>query len=192
MKDKLFVVGITGFAQSGKTFVLNVLKELGWITINADAVVADLYRVGEKGYRMIKEEFGSGFVDEKAVNSKMLSDFIAKNPRQLETLNDLIHPLVLQKITALLALQKSSDSHPVKVAVEAVYFKKGQLYDLLDKLVFVSRPEALIPKTEPFYSYLKHFYAEQMPKPDAVLLNDADLPKLKASVIEFFSHLPYK
>lgn len=203
MKDSSFVVGITGFAQSGKSFVLSVLKEEGWHTIDADAVVADLYKVGALGYQAVEERFGSEFVDGKEVNRKLLSELIVKNPEQLEVLNEIIHPLVYERVKKMLEeIRRTATGRemgtlvkaqqPVKVAIEAVYFKPGQLYDLVDKLIMVSRPGTSIPKNEPFHSYLSNFYSEKMPKPDAVLLNNADLSKLKPSVIEFFSNFPYK
>lgn len=187
MVRESFIVGITGFADSGKTFVLRTFKEMGWAAIDADEIVHQLYQYGERGYDLIKENFGEDFVDGKEVNRPLLAKAIQTDPQKLETLNQLIHPLVCSKVA-----ERLDQLQGQKIAIEAVYFKPGELHDFIDKLVFIERPEHLIMKAEPFYSHLKDFYKTQMPLPDVIIKNDDTLEHLKAKVVEIFSSFPYK
>lgn len=188
------VVGITGFADSGKSFVLQVLTEMGWEVIDADDLVRQLYQHGEQGYDLIKENFGENFgenfVNEKEVDRSKLSKAIQAEPNKLELLNQLIHPLVCSRVAEMLEALKNKGSQ--NIAIEAVYFKPGGLHDFINQLIFIERPEHLIMKAEPFYSYLKEFYQTQMPNPDVIIKNDNTLKHFKAKVVEIFSAFPYK
>jgi len=188
---KSLVLGVTGFAGSGKSFLCGVLRELGWKTINADAVVADLYFKDNAGYTAILNEFGADFVNDDGVDKTKLVAAIQADAALLPVLNSIIHPLVKEKISTMIAnfLDENSSA---KIAIEAVYFETGGLYDLIDQLLLVGRPIEFVKTVEPFHSYLVEFYVDSMPKPDIVIENNEDLDHFRAKVIEFFLFLPYK
>ena len=54
----ILTVGLTGGLASGKSTVARTLAALGAFTIDADHVVAHLYRPGEAGHEALVREYG--------------------------------------------------------------------------------------------------------------------------------------
>ena len=79
-----FVLGVTGVIGSGKSTACRILSEqLGFYWIEADAIVHELYKVGEPGYKKIREYFGDPFVGKYGVNRGRLRRFALQNPQKL-------------------------------------------------------------------------------------------------------------
>lgn len=98
------VIGVTGVIGSGKSTLCEFLCEKhGFYWINADAVVHELYRFGQPGYKKIKEYFGDQFVGPKGVHRGRLRRFILKTHQKLWILNQLIHPLVVHEVNKKIA-----------------------------------------------------------------------------------------
>ena len=51
-------VGLTGSIAVGKSFVLEVLRELGAFTLDADLTAREVVAPGTKGLQLIVENFG--------------------------------------------------------------------------------------------------------------------------------------
>jgi non-canonical purine NTP pyrophosphatase (RdgB/HAM1 family) len=97
-----FRLGLTGGLASGKTTVARLLAERGCTVVDADHLVAELYRPGEPGARVVEELFGGEFlqsdgsVDRKKLASRVFADDLAR--KRLETA---IWPLVRRRFEAL-------------------------------------------------------------------------------------------
>lgn len=91
---------ITGAMGSGKSSALSLLQEMGYPVFSADKCVADLYRPGHDGWRIIRNRFGSRFVqgEDQPVNKQKLAGAMEKDPGILAELNHLIHPLVKHRL----------------------------------------------------------------------------------------------
>ncbi|MEK9132764.1 MAG: dephospho-CoA kinase [Patescibacteria group bacterium] len=146
--NKTFVLGITGVIGSGKSELCRFLAErYGFIWIEADKIVHELYKVGRPGYEVIRKKFGEYAIGAKEVNRKWLREFVLKDPRKIpariRTLNRLIHSLVAaemnKKIVQLKAQHKSKT--PLLICIEAVYFKKKNLGKFVDKIITVDAPD---------------------------------------------------
>ncbi|MCP4204336.1 MAG: dephospho-CoA kinase [bacterium] len=88
-------IGLTGGIASGKSTVARWLAEAGFEVVDADEIVADLYRSGEAGAEVVGELFGAETLDENgAVDHARLAARVFSNPELLETLEQRIHPLV--------------------------------------------------------------------------------------------------
>jgi dephospho-CoA kinase len=92
------LVGLTGGLASGKSTVAGWLGELGCTVLDADRLVAELYRPGDEGARAVESLFGpdvltaEGAVDRPKVAERVFADDEAR--RRLE---QVIHPLVAQR-----------------------------------------------------------------------------------------------
>lgn len=92
---KRLLLGLTGGLASGKSTVARWLGEAGFHVVDADRVVAELYRPGGEGAKALLKLFGpevldaSGAVDKPAVARRIFTDPQAK--KQVEAA---IHPLV--------------------------------------------------------------------------------------------------
>lgn len=87
------VIGLTGGIGSGKSTVAALLRELGAVVIDADAIVHELQAPGSPMLRAIAEAFGpevidaSGALDRKALAARVFSD-----PAARARLGAIVHP----------------------------------------------------------------------------------------------------
>lgn len=91
-----YLIGLTGGIASGKTTVSTYLKEKGYLVIDTDKIVHDLYK-DPKHVRRISNMFGipyyHGDMDKKA-----LSNLVFKDSKAREKLNQYLHPLVFEQV----------------------------------------------------------------------------------------------
>jgi dephospho-CoA kinase len=91
----VYRVGLTGGLASGKSTVATWLRDAGFQVIDADRLVADLYRPGAPGAAAVRRLFGDGVltprggVDHAALAARVFSD-----PAARHALEQAIHPLV--------------------------------------------------------------------------------------------------
>ena len=96
-------VGLTGGIASGKSTVARWLEELGCTVVDADRVVADLYRPGAPGAEAVRRLFGEEMLDLRgAVDHKKLGALVFADPEARRRLEAAIHPLVGQRFFAIL------------------------------------------------------------------------------------------
>jgi dephospho-CoA kinase len=89
------LVGLTGGLAAGKSTVARLLAEHGATVVDADRLVADLYRAGEPGAARVHELFGDGVLRaDRGVDHGALSARVFDNPQARRALEAAIHPLV--------------------------------------------------------------------------------------------------
>jgi dephospho-CoA kinase len=95
-------VGLTGGIASGKSTVSAILRDLGAVVIDADALAREVVEKGTPGLAAVVEEFGSGLLtpdgdlDRAAMGTLVFNDASAR--RRLEAI---VHPLVFERIVDL-------------------------------------------------------------------------------------------
>lgn len=95
-------VALTGGLASGKSTVGRRLAEAGMEVVDADQVVADLYRAGGPGARAVEELFGSDVLDGNgAVDHRSLADRVFADGLARRRLEEAIHPLVRDHFSRL-------------------------------------------------------------------------------------------
>ncbi|KPU27832.1 dephospho-CoA kinase [Caloranaerobacter sp. TR13] len=93
------IIGITGGIATGKSTVTNLLKELGYIVIDADKIAREVVEVGKIAYLDIIKEFGKGILQEnKQIDRKKLGEIIFKDVEKRRKLNQIIHPRIIQEM----------------------------------------------------------------------------------------------
>lgn len=96
MKKKL--IAITGGLATGKSTVLNIIKEFGFSTLSCDDVVRELYSRPDIR-ALVVNLCGKGILNEKdEINRKSLLLLILRNEALRKKLEKLIHPLVWKEI----------------------------------------------------------------------------------------------
>ncbi len=142
MMKKLLVIGIAGFIGSGKSTLGKFIEKSGGYFINADDIVDFLYMRGNAGYEKIKSFFGVEYLLKNGdLNRRKLAREVFSDKNKLRILNNLIHPMVVQEIKRKVSMIKSG-----VVALEAVYFEKGFLRDVVDKIIWVDCPKEVLMK----------------------------------------------
>ena len=92
--ERMTVFGITGGSGSGKTTALRVLRGLGALVIDADAVYHELLRSDESLLDAISARF-PGTVREHSLDRKALAAAVFSDPEALSDLNAITHPAVI-------------------------------------------------------------------------------------------------
>lgn len=101
-------IGITGGVGSGKSTVLNILKEIcSCDIIQADEVARQLMSKGAKAYVEVLDFFGEEILaSDREIDRKLLADIIFKSPNKRMVLNSIVHPLVKKEIINMINLHK--------------------------------------------------------------------------------------
>lgn len=99
--QKSYIIGLTGGIASGKTTVSNYLKKKGFMVIDSDLIVKELY-LDESFSLMIGQIFDS--LKEGILDKKKLSKVIFNDINMRKKLESIIHPMVYQKIKQLVSV----------------------------------------------------------------------------------------
>jgi dephospho-CoA kinase len=132
------LVGLTGGMAAGKSTVARLMADHGCTVVDADRLVADLYRAGEAGAARVEELFGrdvlaaDGSVDHRALAARAFAD-----PGARKRLEEAIHPLVRERFSAIAA-----DAEGI-VVLEATLLVEAGWPDAFDVVVTVEAPRDL-------------------------------------------------
>lgn len=187
---KHLIIGITGKIGSGKTTVCKIFQKLGANYIDADKITHNLYIPEQKGWEKIKKYFGEKFLDQKTlkINRKKLRELVFNKPQKLMLINQIIHPLVFEKIQEEIKKIKNEF-----VIIEAILFSKKYLGKLVDKIILIKCPEEIILKRNKKYPkelIKKVLKIQKNPKnPDFEIKNNKDKKFLKEQVKEIIKRI---
>ena len=124
-----FLLGLTGGMASGKSTVARWLDEAGFLVVDADRLVAELYAPGGRGSAAVRELFGEDFLtDTGAVNHKALADLVFSRPEARRQLEKAIHPLVGQRF---LEIAQAAEGVVVYEATLLVESGNARYFDLV-------------------------------------------------------------
>jgi dephospho-CoA kinase len=119
----MLLVGLTGNYGMGKSAVLAMFKKLGAHVIDSDEIVKTLLE--EKSVLVqVKEVLGSGmFRSNGSLDKGKVADAIFKNSLIRQSLEDLLHPLVFDRIHSLLGGIKNK--HKVIIIEVPLLFERN-------------------------------------------------------------------
>jgi dephospho-CoA kinase len=135
----MFLIGLTGGIAAGKTTVAAHWVSLGGIEIDADQLAREVVEPGKEGLEQIREVFGeSVFNSEGSLDRQKLGEIIFNDASKRVALEEIIHPLVRQRASELLAglPENSMVIYTVPLLVEA------NVSLPFDVIVSVEAPEA--------------------------------------------------
>ncbi len=123
-------VGLTGGIASGKSTIMRTFAELGAVTVDADAVVARLYRPGNAGHDAIVRAYGKEILlPNGEIDRKQLADRAFANSAEAQKLNALIHPLVIAEEERLMGAHEDEDAIHIVEATLLLESGGKQRYD---------------------------------------------------------------
>lgn len=132
----VYCVGLTGNIASGKTTVTNLFADLGIEIINADKISKELSLKNNPAYKAIVTHFGETIVGtDGELNRRQLRSIIFSDPEERAWLEQLLHPLIRQKISQ----QASSCTGPYCIVEIPLLLNKEQ-YPYLNKILLVTAP----------------------------------------------------
>lgn len=119
----MLIVGLTGNYGMGKSAVLSMFRELGAITIDSDWVVSLLLK--EKNVlTKIKSLLGKGVFDKNGIlDKKKVSEKIFKSKKLRLQLEDILHPLVFERIDNF--VKRYKNNRKLCIVEASLIFERG-------------------------------------------------------------------
>jgi dephospho-CoA kinase len=137
----MLLVGLTGNYGMGKSIVLSQFEKLGAVTLDSDKIVESLLSEAEV-IKKIKDLLGNKAFDEDGnLMKKKVADLIFKNDILKSSVEDLLHPLVFEKIESF--LKTITNQHSVVVIEVPLLFES--LRGLLPSLP-MKRPHYIVSR----------------------------------------------
>lgn len=130
------IVGITGGVGTGKSTILQILKdEYNAAIIMADDVARELMEPGQPSYRAVVEYFGTEILnggEGSPIDRGKLASIVFSDPDKLSVLNLLTHPLVRIRILELIDEYKRQNFD--LIIVESAILIQAHYLELIDEL----------------------------------------------------------
>ncbi len=141
MKNKFKIpikIGVTGGIGTGKTTVCAIFKKIGIPIFNADDQSKILLKKNENVINKIIKVFGDNILDKKKIDTKKLGRIVFTNKKKLIELNNILHPLVIEKFDNWLLEQDSK-----YVVKESALLFESNTHKNLDKIILIQSPLTL-------------------------------------------------
>lgn len=137
----MLTVALTGGIATGKSVVAAILKNRGCFIHSADRVAHDLIRPGRPAWRAAVDYFGRGILNpDRRINRAKLGQIIFSNPAARKFLNQLIHPLVLQKKKETIRRLEKEGRYKIFVSEAALTIESG-FAPFFDRIIVVDCPK---------------------------------------------------
>ncbi|MDE5755697.1 MAG: dephospho-CoA kinase [Clostridia bacterium] len=176
-------IAVIGGIGSGKSRVIECLKELGERTCDCDKIYKDILADGEY-IRQIGQIFG--VVKDGAIDKNALAKIVFSDEKKLRQLNDLAHPLVFKRVEDIYKEQEGNlfvevsafEESMAKYFEEIVYIKSNQS----------QRIERVKVRNNFEENYILSIISKQMPDDkmqeiaDFVIINEGSLEDLDRQV----------
>jgi dephospho-CoA kinase len=131
-------VGLTGGIGTGKTVVAGIFNALGIPVFNADQEAKKAY-LDTKVLEKIRKLFGDIVFSNYDLNFIKLSNFVFTNKNELEKLNKIIHPYVMNLFEIWIG---ENHDAPYIILESAILFETGY-HSMFEKIITVTAPQEL-------------------------------------------------
>lgn len=139
MEEK-FVLGITGGVGSGKSTVLDILKnQYGARIIQADQVARELMEPGGTSYQAVLTAFGESILQQDgSIDRGRLAEIIFASEEKREYLNQLTHPLVRQEVK-----KRIQEAKEELIVYEAALPREAGFSEICREIWYVHTPREI-------------------------------------------------
>lgn len=131
-------VGLTGSIAVGKSFVCEVLRELGALVLDADLTAREVVAPGTIGLKTIVEIFGAEILlpNSGDLNRAKLGAIVFDDEAKRQLLNRTVHPLVIEAQNDWLQKHERENPNAICVIDAALMIESGS-YNRFDRLIVV-------------------------------------------------------
>lgn len=130
-------IGLTGGIASGKSTVVELLREFGAATIDADKLGHQTYEPGSDTFRAVVAAFGDELVAEDGtIDRRVLGGKVFGKPDELKRLTDIVWPGI--RALAAAELQRLDAAGTEVAVLEAAVLIEAEWQDLVDEVWVVS------------------------------------------------------
>ncbi|KNF09476.1 dephospho-CoA kinase [Gottschalkia purinilytica] len=104
------IIGITGGIATGKSTVSNMIKDKGFVVIDADQIARDIVKIGTPAYKEIVLVFREKILNsQKEIDRSRLGHIIFNDDNARNTLNKITHPHIINEIKSLIELYSKTN-----------------------------------------------------------------------------------
>ncbi|HIB16700.1 MAG TPA: dephospho-CoA kinase [Candidatus Lambdaproteobacteria bacterium] len=132
------LIGLTGGIASGKSTVLQHLRQAGYSVIDADKLGHKVLEQGNPGYNKVVKCFGNEILNpDGSVNRTALGRIVFVDAEKLKQLNEISHPIIAEMIQKEFE-ESVSDSNGGIVFLEAALLIEANWYKVCGYIWVVS------------------------------------------------------
>jgi dephospho-CoA kinase len=178
-------VAITGAIGAGKSAALESFARHGAATISSDEIVHRLLRRDPNVRRELAERFGPDVIGGDGPDRAKIAAIVFNQPDQLDWLEELLHPLVVQENLAWRVEVESRPEPPRLTVTEVPLLYETGGERRFDAVVVISAPEELRRERRPLADAREQRLLpaeEKAERADFVYVNDGTLEELDAFV----------
>jgi len=187
------ILGITGGTGCGKTTALDVIRSLGGVVLDCDAIYHQLLAHDEALLSAIEARF-PGAVEKGVLQRKKLGAIVFSDAQALLDLNKITHSAVREEILRRL------EAKPKLAAIDAIGLFEGGLAELCQLTIAITAPNEvrvsrLMARDGIPEEYAKARIAAQRPQEefsqlcDYTLVNDTTREAFQEECLAFFRQL---
>lgn len=188
-------VGLTGVMGAGKSSVIEILKQEGITVLDCDAINAQLLEKEQAGYLQLIQKFGNDILNEqKEIDKSAMSDLIFSDPIKKKQAENILHPLIRQRISEELA--KRENEKLVVVEVPLLFEVKWE--DAFDEVWVVACDEETLLERLQKYRHVSKAEAmrrlrtqipqeEKIARADVIFYNNKDKASLKRNICDILN-----
>ena len=137
----MLLVGLTGSIATGKSTVAGILKGMDYTLIDADQIARDVVGPSSLGLKALCCHFGKEILDPSGeLNRPYLGKKVFHDPAARARLNDILHPLIIQRMQE--EIQKHHNDPEKIVVVDVPLLFETGLDAMMDYIVVVYADEA--------------------------------------------------
>ena len=130
-------IGLTGSIAVGKSYVVEVLRELGAFVADADATAREVVAPDTQGWRLIIERFGSNILlPNNGIDRVKLGAIVFNDAEKRQLLNSIVHPLVIEAQDEWLRTLEREKPDSIAIIDAALMIESGG-YKRFDKIIVV-------------------------------------------------------
>lgn len=188
----MLVIGITGVIGSGKTTLASMIEEEGYKVFYTDNLAKEIIDSDENVRAKLVSEFGKEvFKTDGKLNSNYLSELVfnSESTENLEKLNNIIHPSVIQKMIDI--TNKCEQEGDKMIFFESALIFEAGLEEGFDYIITVvsdlektiERLESRMNRVDVLKRLAKQISQEEKVKnSDFVIENNGAIEDLKKSI----------
>ena len=128
-------IGLTGGIGSGKTTISSIFESLNIPVFNSDQISKHILQKNKRVIETIVQKFGKTIIKNNQINTAKLAKIVFSDKTKLATLNNIIHPHVLNKFNDWIRNQDSK-----YIIKESAILFESKTYQQLDKIILVQSP----------------------------------------------------
>lgn len=148
MPNAPYIVGLTGGIASGKSKMAERFANMGAYVIDCDKVAHQIYEPGQDCYKRVVEYFGKEILDNNEyIDRSKLGPIVFANPTQLEKLNEIVWPELMQEVKRRIKALTAQENPPQVIILEAaVLLKAGWHHEVHEIWSMIVPPEEAVKR----------------------------------------------